>query len=395
VGFPLLHLEGSPAEQGRKHGRELRDAIGANLRLYLSRFEEEARLPASEAFARAARYGEEIRSESPAYGAGMQGIAEGSGLSWEDIVLLNVRYELLYDRFSRGTPQQGCTAFALGPEATVYGHTILGQNWDWIPGVRGALLATIEENGLRTLGFTEAGIFGAKIGLNSEGVALCINGLNAVGDDWSRLYKPFHVRCHDILRARNIMFAAAVVIAGPHSCSASYLVGGPGAPSQGFVGFLDIEAGPGTRPVREPTERAPAEPPRASLARVAVVDGDRNSRFAHSNHFLEAENLGVEEPMELLHPRSRERLERMRELLQSRPVLTTEDLFGFLRDHDGKPDSICRHPDESLPPSERYATAASVVMDLNALTLDVCQGPPCRGSYERFGLEPAGDTPAR
>ncbi len=53
-------------------------------------------------------------------------------------------------------------------------------------------------DGLRTLSFTEAGIFGGKIGLNSAGLGLTVNGLTTTDDDWSRLSKPFHVRCYEI-----------------------------------------------------------------------------------------------------------------------------------------------------------------------------------------------------
>jgi hypothetical protein len=60
------------------------------------------------------------------------------------------------------------------------------------PEVRGALLHTIEPDGMKTLGFTEAGIFGAKIGLNSAGIGLVINGMTTTDDDWSRLSLPFH-----------------------------------------------------------------------------------------------------------------------------------------------------------------------------------------------------------
>ena len=36
-----------------------------------------------------------------------------------------------------------------------------------------------------TLAFTEAGIFGGKIGLNSAGLGLAINGITTVDDDWA------------------------------------------------------------------------------------------------------------------------------------------------------------------------------------------------------------------
>src|SRR5439155_12775577 len=108
--------------------------------------------------------------------------------------------------------------------ASTNGHLLLGQNWDWIPQVQGAVLHTLEPDGLETLSFTEAGIVGGKIGLNSAGLGLAINGLLSSADDWSRLELPFHVRCYEILRRRSLAEAVDVVAREKRSCSANFLI---------------------------------------------------------------------------------------------------------------------------------------------------------------------------
>ena len=74
--------------------------------------------------------------------------------------------------------------------------------------------------------------------------------------------------------------------------------------------------------------------------------------------------------------------ERLRYLLDSKTRITVNDLRAFLRDHDGFPNSVCQHPDPSEPPEDRYATIASIVMDLDARTLEVGDGQPCEASFE-------------
>src|SRR5439155_17123052 len=118
---------------------------------------------------------------STGYHETMRGVAAGSGQEILDITELNVPYKLMYSQFSKirlkPIPKTfGCTAFATLPAAVENGHLIMAQNWDWIPEVEGLFLKIRNENGPDILSFTEAGVVGGKIGLNSEGVGLLING---------------------------------------------------------------------------------------------------------------------------------------------------------------------------------------------------------------------------
>ncbi|CAA9549416.1 MAG: Acyl-coenzyme A:6-aminopenicillanic-acid-acyltransferase 40 kDa form (Isopenicillin-N N-acyltransferase) [Contains: Acyl-coenzyme A:6-aminopenicillanic-acid-acyltransferase 11 kDa subunit; Acyl-coenzyme A:6-aminopenicillanic-acid-acyltransferase 29 kDa subunit] [uncultured Thermomicrobiales bacterium] len=360
--LPLLHLSGSPYEQGVAHGRALGRQIAHNLDIYFARFEREAKLVPDEVIARARRYAEALEASAPDYHAGMRGIAAGAGQDLDRIAALNVRYELLYYQFGQNATNvrnpDGCTAFAVGPAASASGHLLIGENWDWIPEVRGALLHTIEPDGMETLGFTEAGIFGAKIGLNSAGIGLVINGMTTTDDDWSRLSLPFHARCRAILRSRDLDAAIAVVVAAPRACAANFLL------AQTPDRLVNIEAAP------ERTRRWDAE----------------EARLCHTNHFLDPRALGVVEPEIERGPDSQDRLARMRTLLDGDRPLAFEILAAALRDSEGAPDAICRHPDPTQPPEERYATVVSVIMDLHAQTLWISDGPPDQAPYARVAL---------
>ncbi|MDX1689318.1 MAG: hypothetical protein R3248_15150, partial [Candidatus Promineifilaceae bacterium] len=98
--LPVLHLSGTPYEQGLQHGRQLQNRIAHNLDVYFDRFLREGGVSREEVLARARRYATAIAVQNGAYHEGMQGIAAGSGAAFEEIVALNVRYEILYYQYA-------------------------------------------------------------------------------------------------------------------------------------------------------------------------------------------------------------------------------------------------------------------------------------------------------
>ena len=94
--LPLVQLTGSPYQQGRQHGEQLRSRLAHNIDVYFYRFGEEAGLTRPEVLRRAALYRPQIARQNPAYFRGLEGIAAGSGFPLDEIVALNVRYEILY-----------------------------------------------------------------------------------------------------------------------------------------------------------------------------------------------------------------------------------------------------------------------------------------------------------
>ncbi len=363
MSLPVVHLTGTPYEQGLQHGEVLKGRIGHNLRVYFERFEREVRLSPPEALSWARRYAAAIEAQNTDYFTAMRGVADGSGFSFEEIAALNVRYEILYYQFGKNALQDsvdvdGCTAFAVLPEASAGGHLLLGQNWDWIPQVQGAVLHTSDGDGFETLGFTEAGIVGAKIGLNRAGIGLCINGMTTTDDDWSRLARPVHVRCYEVLRARTFEEAVQVIIGEARACSTNFLI------AQTPDKVTDIEAAPD----------------KANL--IGCEDGC----LVHTNHFLDPVGTGIEEPPNPRRPHSCHRLDRLRELLLSHSPITEEDITAYLRDHQEHPSSVCRHENPDDPPEQHYITVTSVLMDLHTRTLRLTDGPPCRNEYQTVSL---------
>jgi isopenicillin-N N-acyltransferase-like protein len=358
LSLPVLYLSGTAYEQGLQHGQKLKSRIAHNVQVYFERFESEAKLSRTEVLARAVKYGEAIASQNPDYFAGIQGVAEGSGLDLHQLLALNVRYEILYYQLSANAMRDGCTSFAVLPGTSANGHLLMGQNWDWIPHVQGAVLHTVEPDGLEAISFTEAGIVGGKIGLNSTGLGLAVNGLHTTDDDWSRLSKPFHLRCYEILRAKDLVSAVQVVTGEERACSTNFLI------AQAPDSVANIEAAPNQ------TRRLRCE----------------NGCVIHTNHFLDPDALGVIEPPREPWSSSYHRLDRLRALFAASRPLGVEDIQASLRDHQTYPHAVCCHEDLDLPPGERYRTVTSVVMDLQARELQLSDGPPCQSEYQRVAL---------
>ncbi len=373
MSLPVVDLTGGPAEQGLAHGRALADEVAHNLDLYFHRFEREVDLSRAEAISRTREYLAAIDGRAPEYELAMRGLAEGAGLPYDEVAVLNLRYELLYYQYGtvkaaeaarelaarEGRPEpDGCTSFALLPEATQSGRLLMGQNWDWFPNARCALIRCHGDGEPGILGFTEAGIVGIKTGFNDRGVALCINGMLSTEDDWSRFTLPFHWRCHAILRSACFDDAVAVVADEPRTCTTNFLLAG--APSA----VIDLEASP------------------EHLGRIECRDGC----LAHANHFEDPAGVGIVEPPSLTRHHSRHRARRLGELLTAGRPWTLPALKEALRDHDNRPNSVCRHGDETLPEIERVITVSSIIMDPEGGMLWATDGPPCEGNYQTVEL---------
>lgn len=366
----ILDLAGIPYEMGLLHGRQAAPLIAQNLEIYYDRFQREARLTPADVRARALQYLRIIDASEPEYGDAMRGTSDGSGIPLADIAVLNARYEILYSQYAAinqqsavHMPAGGCTAFAVMPEVSADSHLWLGQNWDWFPQVRGLVLRVRRADGFSLVAFTEAGIVGGKIGMNSHGLGLVINGLLSNRDDWTRLRTPFHVRTWRILHATTLDEAMQAVTGEERSCSANFLLGH----ADGQAEVVNVEAAPEATCALEPS----------------------GGMLVHANHFEDPDVLQIWQPLAEEKTSTYQRAARMRELLRSANeagTLHRQGLIAILRDHRGHPDSVCRHPNPNLPEEERVETVVSVLEDLTARRIYVAGGSPCQHEFQEIAL---------
>ena len=359
----LFHFtfSGTTYEQGLAHGEALKESIIKNIEIYVIRFENEAGISKNELLENSGIYLNILREQSPEYVNGMNGIAESSNLELLEIAMLNLRYELLYHALGKilqSDAVDGCTSFAVLPEAAENNHLLVGQNWDWIPDVECMLTTSIDPDGLQRMAFTEAGIFGGKPGMNSEGVGLAVNGMYSTADDWSRFQKPFHLRCYEVLRSKNIEEALGALAGTPRSCTANFILGHASSRA------IDIELAPD------------------SLRLIDPVGGV----LVHANHLVDPKKTGVSEPENPRRNLSEFRHSRMEELLNEQIPLNVDIVQEILKDHDHQPQSLCRHRDDSLPESQHTITKTAMIMDLEERKMWVTNGQPCTAEFEEYSL---------
>lgn len=113
---------GSPRYVGVAHGTTARASVHGSLAFYKALFQTKCKMdwPTVESFA--LRFQPYLKQHWPQYVSEMEGVAEGAGLSYEDILVLNVWTEIAFGSFN-----DGCTGISWEGES----KSLLGQNWDW------------------------------------------------------------------------------------------------------------------------------------------------------------------------------------------------------------------------------------------------------------------------
>ncbi len=358
---PVLNLTGEPKDRGRAHGERLSREIDQNLERYLKRFqllgfEKDALM------AESATWAEALRPKDPIFWEEIDGVVEGSGRSLEEITLLNVRYELLVGMMkskAQAAPPpggtDGCTSFAVLPERSKNGDTVIGQNWDWVRDINTAVSRVTRDDGPDFIHIGEVGTIGGMQGVNEHGIGVCINALMTTEDGAYEYERPFRMRVRDILNARNMQEAILAICGTNRTVAMNFLI----AHEDGIA--IDIE----TSPDRE--------------AFIYPDDG----LLTHSNHFCA---LDVESEVVKLWPNTMYRHVRLERLLRQSQELDVPAIGDAMADHFAHPHSICAHYDEDEPENLRLETNHSVVISLKQRTLHITDTQPCRSSFEAYPL---------
>jgi isopenicillin-N N-acyltransferase-like protein len=356
-----LKLAGTPYERGVTHGEEFADEIATNLDIYLDVFEYKGS-DEETVYEQAEEFVPLIEDENEAYAEEMHGIAEGSGLSIEDITILNARYEVMYsafkeaaDEINEGNPD-ACTAYGIRNTLSDNGHTYVGQNWDWMPGLETFVMDIRREDGPDHVAMTEAGIVGGKIGVNEAGLAMTLNGLVTEHDGENPFRKPYHVRFREVLDSERMDAAIESMIVKDRACSANVIIGHESGE------MLNLELSP---------------------EKANYLYPDDEGLLIHTNHVEDTSSMDSE--FEKLIPDTLCRAPRLRRLLtEDDNDISEQDIKDALQDHFGHPNSICRHPNEDDPELDRLETGGGFVMDLSERRLLGTNGPPCEHEYIEF-----------
>ena len=354
--FPIISVEGDARQRGCQYGSQCKKLIEEALSLYRKSFKVDSNLDWDPTLKLGRKFIPFIEEYDPMGMEEMRGIAEGSGRTLDEILLLNVRTELSLLAQAGGL-EEGCTAVAATPDATASKHLLLAQNWDWKPSTQRITVILKEEqkDGPNVVQLVEAGRIG-EIGFNSAGIGVLANVLTS--DKW-RLGVPMHIILHKILNAEGWSDAMLAVLAVKRASAGNYLIGYVGGEA------VDIEAAPEDYNVIWP-------------------DG---GIITHANHFAVA-NPNIRDLMAPTHPWSLTHEYRAAKLMaKERGNISVAVIQRILRDHLDKPYSVCRHPDTRLDESLRTQTNAAIIIDLNEKTLCIAKGPPCENEFVTLTFE--------
>jgi isopenicillin-N N-acyltransferase-like protein len=362
--FPVILVEGSARERGRSHGAQLGAQVTEGVEQYLRRFQHFAGLDRAAAHAAARRFVEPIRAYDEEILEEMEGIAEGAGLAFEDVLAMNCRSELM---FGTRAPAE-CSSFALQPTITADGHTYVGQNWDWGSDIVDTIaIVAIRQEPAKpdVLLLDEAGVVG-RMGVNSAGIGLCTNTLLA--EQSAPTGVPYNVLLRGVLDTRRLDDAIGALIRPERAISSNHVIGD----ARGQT--IDIEV--------TPTEFDSIAP------RAGII--------THGNHFagarIHAVDSGVTRWPDSLYRecRLREAFERIGEGIR------VDDMQAALRDEFGAPYAISRQADHDVHPLEQVVTVASIITDCDERTCLIARGAPTTADYRRVSLDAliAGHVPA-
>lgn len=375
VTYPHVRVAGGPRERGRQYGEQAGERVRRSVEAYAAVYEDLAGLTWREVLATASTYAGAIERFEPRYLEEMRGLAEGSGQTLEAILAINVRTEIMFAAKAReaaagrhgaeggspaGRPGE-CTSVAALPSVTDSGHTLLAQNWDWLPHTRDTVvvLEAEQEEGPAYVTIVEAGLL-AKTGFNAHGVAVATNAL-VCDADAGEVGVPYHVCLRALLDAEHLPAALAALQRAPRSSSANYMLAQVGGMA------VDVEGMPG------------------DYSRLRLID-PAGGLLIHTNHFTTA---GVHDVGLWWMPDSPFRSQRARALLAQREGPVTVPLLQTVfADHTNHPSGICAHADTRDKPTEQGETIVSLIMDLDRQVMWLADGTPCSAPYRR--LEYAG-----
>ena len=358
--FPHVRVEGDPRQRGRSYGEQAAERVHRSIEAYREVFRSYAGWDWDTVTDHARGYADPIERFDPVYMEEIRGIAAGAGVDEADVLAINVRTEVMFAAKARDAERRvgECSAFAVTPARSTDGHTLIGQNWDWLLHSAGTVVVLEARQPDRPdyVTVVEAGLL-AKTGMNSSGIGLVTNALVSA-DDRGEPGVPYHVALRAILDAETISDAYAALQRAPRSSSANYLI----AHRDGLA--VNIEGAPG------------------DFSALFLTFPDEGL-LLHTNHFasgrLSADDVGL-----WVMPDSPFRLERLREQLGGASSLSLKAVRQALADHAGHPSGVCCHPDGRWDPLEQGETVASVLMDLDERRMWLADGRPCTAPYREL-----------
>ena len=340
-----ITASGPPRQLGREIGEALQEEIRGFCSVALDRVNKTASVTLEASQSVAAQSLDDARNYNPALIEELEGVAETSRVALLDLMLLQVRNQLTAES------ESGCTALSLRP-------CLVAQNWDNDPALdEFTVVLTRRPEGRPSLTtITQAGLI-AYIGFNDAGIGACLNTLPA---PCRTRGVPHYFTLRDLYEQRSLDDAAHSIRRAKRAIAANIILSTPQGPA-------DLEV---------------------TIDNVHVLTDEVNDRVTHTNHCLHPALTTINEHFDELI-QSYPRKLRIDSLLdQTEAPIGVEHIKQALRDHDGHPRSICRHPNDD-PQTGFWSTVFSVIIEPAARRMHVSRGTPCDRPYEIYSMDAA------
>src|SRR5262249_6901208 len=178
--MPFVHVRGTWGEMGAQVGQMFAPLIERHVEAWLEHVARETGAGHDDALATAASYAAPIQAHAPFLWEELEGMARGSRLPMDRLLLLQARAEVMRLSKARAAPPPlECTTFAVGGRRTANQAVLYGQNVDLVPFLSeyGVVVRQYPKDAPATLLYTTAGLLGHN-GLNEAGVGICANFIN-------------------------------------------------------------------------------------------------------------------------------------------------------------------------------------------------------------------------
>jgi isopenicillin-N N-acyltransferase-like protein len=352
--IPIVKVKGTHREMGRQIGEFAREQVKHSLQnaqeLICSTYAV-LELTWDGAKIQARKYIPFAQERYPQYVEEIIGIAEGAGVDFDDLAVLNAMEAVTMDALHLTK----CTSFAVNGERTADGHVLVAHNEDWLPEDESDVFLIHAEpiDEPPFLAMTYGGLI-PNIGFNAHGIAQCCDSVYPTD---SRIGIPRLVVSRAVLAARTPADAIRNAVLPRRAAGYNHLI----AVESGEMYNVEVSA-----------------------RKFGILYADENY-IAHTNHYLDPGMQMVEsEPDELIG--TRVRYFRTIRLLHQTSKHTLKTLQEIQRDHINFPSAICNHADLDIDPFDREKTINAMVMDLTSRAMHIAWGNPCANAYHVFYL---------
>ena len=346
----VVTVEGTPFERGLTHGKTLRADIQRAVPIWKAELARTYKMDADlfiHGFLARTDYLTAIRKWTPGLLEEVRGIAEGSGFSFETMLV----YQLIDEYWVNGAAAvstEHCSA--VGVRASAKHPGIIAQNMD-LEGFRDgfeAVLHVKDPSGVEAFVLTEPGLI-ALDGINNRSVAVVVNTLAQLSHRTDGLPVAFVIR--GILEQASFGDAARFVQAVKHASGQNYLIADQ-------TGMGDFEA---------------------SSGKVTAVPMEGVFVY-HTNHPLANDDLESQYQADE-NDDSRIRYAALRNHLHADGEYMVGRIEGALRSHDSESNPVCVR----FRGKDHGCTFASVVMVLSKQPyMLVAPGSPDIYEYRRL-----------